>query len=370
MQEGWECKKCHNVYSPNTPFCLYCWFQQNMSKETNVEIANTEVVVEPVQPLKNNIQVEQKPILETTNNESSIDRLNLSVEEMRNNKDLTLDTVDITIPTLNKEPIYPLSDKFPDTKIFLAGMGHSKERSINRTFIIPYILDSIIDFPTQPSKLVRQYFDYIKKNNIEHLMDSGAFSYMNRPKKSFNLKDHLKQYCYYINEFDLINFIELDLDVFMSISEVENIRKKIYLETHKQPIIVYHGERGHDYWINMCKENDYVAIGGLVTSNEQNTPERFEKLSLLCDEAHSYNTRVHGLGFTPLALLNSHTMFFDTVDSTSWNTTKHGQSTIINAKGQLEKIPQKDLFSASDGQEEDLYAWATFAANYKGGMRI
>jgi len=92
--------------------------------------------------------VEQKPILETTNNESSIDRLNLSVEEMRNNKDLTLDTVDITIPTLNKEPIYPLSDKFPDTKIFLAGMGHSKERSINRTFIIPYILDSIIDFPT------------------------------------------------------------------------------------------------------------------------------------------------------------------------------------------------------------------------------
>jgi len=26
-----------------------------MSKETNVEIANTEVVVEPVQPLKNNI---------------------------------------------------------------------------------------------------------------------------------------------------------------------------------------------------------------------------------------------------------------------------------------------------------------------------
>lgn len=56
---------------------------------------------------------------------------------------------------------------------------------------------------------------------------------MNRPKKSFNLKDHLKQYCYYINEFDLTNFIELDLDVFMSIEEVENIRKKIYLETHK-----------------------------------------------------------------------------------------------------------------------------------------
>lgn len=119
----------------------------------------------------------------------------------------------------------------------------------------------------------------------------------------------------------------------------------------------------------MCKENDYVAIGGLVTGVEQNTTERFKRLSLLCDEAHSYNTRVHGLGFTPLALLNSHTMFFDTVDSTTWNTTKRGKSTIIDENGHLKKIPARDLFSAADGQEEDLYAWATFSHNYYGASR-
>jgi len=41
--------------------------------------------------------------------------------------------------------------------------------------------------PITPSKLVRNYFDYIKNNNIEYLLDSGAFTYMNNPKKDFNL---------------------------------------------------------------------------------------------------------------------------------------------------------------------------------------
>ena len=347
MQEGWECKKCHNVYSPNTPFCLYCWFQSNQTKESTTQLV--------IQPEKN--KIEEQPTIIQQNN------------DLRANKNLTLDKIEITIPVLDKQPIYPLSNKFPDTKIFLAGIGHSKERAIKRQFKIPYILDSIVDFPIQPSKLVRQYFDYIKNNNIDYLLDSGAFSYMNNPKKSFNLAEHLKQYCYYINEFDITNFIELDLDIFMSIEEVENIRKKIYLETHKQPIIVFHEERGHDYWINMCKENDYVAIGGLVTSTETNSPQRYKRLSAFCDEAHSYNTKVHGLGFTPLALLNNHSMFFDTVDSTTWNFTKHGNSAAINEKGELVKIPPIDVFAASDGQEEDLKVWAEFAINYRGTIR-
>lgn len=71
----------------------------------------------------------------------------MTTEEMRSNKDLSLEPVDITIPTLNKNPDYPLPNKFPDTKIFLASIAHSKERAIKRKFIIPYILDSIIDFP-------------------------------------------------------------------------------------------------------------------------------------------------------------------------------------------------------------------------------
>lgn len=24
VQQGWECPKCHRIYSPNQSFCLYC----------------------------------------------------------------------------------------------------------------------------------------------------------------------------------------------------------------------------------------------------------------------------------------------------------------------------------------------------------
>jgi len=152
----------------------------------------------------------------------------------------------------------------------------------------------------------------------------------------------------------------------MSIKDIENIRRKIYLETHKKPIIVYHDERGHDYWINMCKENDYIAIGGLVTGTSVNNDKRFKELEAMCDEAHRYKTLVHGLGFTPLTLLNSHTLFFDTVDSTSWNCSKNGFSAIINEKGELTKTEIQYYFSSIEAQENDLKIWADFSLNYKG----
>ena len=369
MQEGWECKKCHNIYSPNTPFCLFCWFQSQNNMQTmqpivekqseiiqvTDEIEDTPSPVINVQP-----EVPVTPVKILTTTGKPVD------ETITHNKNLYIPPVDIELPQLNKLPNHPIPNKFPDTKIFLAGIGHSKERALVRKFKIPYVLDSIIDFPVQPSKLVRDYFDYIKKNTDDYLLDSGAFSYMNNPKKSLDLNAHVKQYCYYINEFDIKNFFELDLDVFMSLDEVENIRKKIYLETHKKPIIVYHIERGHDYWINMCKDNEYIAVGGMASAKAKEERWNFERSVELCDEAHSYGTIVHGLGCTPLAILNSHTMCFDTVDSTSWNCTKRGQTSAIGENGELMKLDGTNFFSASEGQENDLRVWAKFSETYYG----
>lgn len=365
MQEGWECKKCHNVYSPNTPFCLYCWFQLNQTAIPNNTIATEEPIVEPeIQ------EVISEPI---TTSPTAIDASeiratsigNISQSEIVSNKKLFVPQVDIEIPVLNKLPNVPPPTKYPDTQIFLSGIGHSKERAIARKFKIPYILDSIIDLPIQPSQLVRKYFDYVKKQGSIYMLDSGAFTYMMNPKKSLDLNEHLKQYCYYINEFDIKYFFELDLDIFMSIEEIENIRRKIYLETHKKPIIVYHDERGHDYWTNMCKEEEFVAVGGIASAKAYGSTA-YVRYAQLCEEAHSYGTLVHGLGFTPLSILNAHKMFFDTVDSTTWNFTKRGCTAAISETGELLKLDGTSYFSASDGQENDLKVWAQFATDYRG----
>ena len=344
MQEGWKCPQCNNIYAPNTAFCLFCWINKQQKKDTILQPEKNDNI--------NTLKVEKNtPTLA--------------------NKDLFLEKIDIDIPVLNKVSNIPIATKWPDTKIYLGGMASSKERTINRTFKIPYILDSIIDLPIQPSLLVKKYFDYIKKNDIKYMLDSGAFSYMNNPKKALKLTELLDKYCYYINEFDIKDFFELDLDVFMPLDEVENIRKKIYLETHKLPIIVYHENRGHDYWIKMCKENEFIAIGGIVTSKKGNDPTYQKMLLELCDEAHSYGTKVHGLGFTPLNLLNSHTMFFDTVDSTSWNASKFGNHYTLNEKNELVKNNTlRDTFSTIEAQDEDLKVWSIFASKYQGATRI
>ena len=358
MEKGWICPKCNNVYAPNNPICLYCLIK---NIDTSQQILNNSLNISPekINILENNTKEEKQ--------EKEVQNFKENKKDTLINKQLIIEKVNIEIPSLNKEPIYPIPGKWPDTKIFLSGIGHSKERAINREFKIPYILDSVIDFPLQPSSLVRKYFDYIKSNNIEYLLDSGAFSYISNPKKTIKLKEYIDKYCYYINEFDIKDFFELDLDVILPIEEVENIRKKIFLETHKQPIIVYHESRGRNYWDKMCKENDFIAIG--VPDAKDNSDLTNEILIEMCDKAHRYNTKVHGLGCAALTLLNSHTMFFDTVDSTSWNFSKRGYAAKINEKGELIKDTLPFYYTSIEAQEEDLKVWAQFITNYKGAAR-
>jgi len=84
------------------------------------------------------------------------------------------------------------------------------------------------------------------------------------------------------------------------------------------PIPVWHKTRGREEWTNMCKNYDMIAIGG-IASREILPSEAVQLITELCDEAHSYGTKVHGLGFALLDLLNNFIMPCDTIDTTSWN---------------------------------------------------
>ena len=64
----------------------------------------------------------------------------------------------------------------------------------------------------------------------------------------------------------------------------------------------------------MCKEYDYVALGGIV-AKEIKTDE-WKYLPWFINTAHENECKIHGLGFTSLQSLNVYK--FDSVDSTAW----------------------------------------------------
>lgn len=147
------------------------------------------------------------------------------------------------------------------------------------------------------------------------LLDSGAFSFMTSKKDGdVDFDEYLTRYINFINDNDIKYFFELDIDSIVGIEEVERLRKRLETETGKKCIPVFHKSRGKDYFIRMCQEYDYVAIGGIVT--KEIMPSEYKYLKWFIDTAHSYGCKIHGLGFT--SLRGMYVYKFDSVDSTSW----------------------------------------------------
>ncbi len=146
------------------------------------------------------------------------------------------------------------------------------------------------------------------------LLDSGAFTFMNSCKSNVDFDAYLTRYIEFINKNDIQYFFELDVDVITGLEEVERLRKRLEAETGKKCIPVWHRSRGKQKFIEMCQGYDYVAIGGAVTGEIK--AQEYKYFKWFIDTAHSYNCKIHGLGFTNLKGLYIYN--FDSVDSTSW----------------------------------------------------
>lgn len=156
----------------------------------------------------------------------------------------------------------------------------------------------------------------ILKKSEFFLVDSGAFNFMNSQKKGVGVdfEAYLTKYINFINKHDIEYFFELDIDTIVGLKEVERMRDRLEKETGKKCIPVWHRSRGKEYFINLCKEYDYIAIGGIATKEIKSSEYKY--LKWFIDTAHSYNCKIHGLGFTNLKGLYIYN--FDSVDSTSW----------------------------------------------------
>lgn len=151
--------------------------------------------------------------------------------------------------------------------------------------------------------------------NKNFLLDSGAFTFMNSRKniKTNELVNYIDEYVQFIINYDIKYFFELDIDVIVGYERVKEIRTYIENKTGKKSIPVWHISRGVQDYIDTCKNYNYIAIGGFAI--KEVPKKKWRSIKHYVKVAHSYNTKVHGLGFTP-SNLNDYN--FDSVDSTSW----------------------------------------------------
>lgn len=149
------------------------------------------------------------------------------------------------------------------------------------------------------------------------LLDSGAFTFINNAKKGkINWKNYIDRYIAFINKNNIKYFFELDIDCIVGYKNVLKIRKYIEEKTQKKCIPVWHKSRGQDEFVKMCKEYNYVAIGGIAS--KEITQNDYKYFPWFINTAHKYGAKIHGLGFTNLKGIEKY--HFDSVDSTSWTT--------------------------------------------------
>lgn len=193
-------------------------------------------------------------------------------------------------------------------KIFIAGINSVNPKNRDLLEKCDYILESFYS--------IKEWeIPYIKKCKM-FLLDSGAFSMFtkghNLTEKDWD--DYVTRYIEFINKYDIEYFFELDVDRILGLKKVEEIRKRIEKETNKKSIPVWHKERGWKYFEKMCREYDYVAIGGIAKNPNGKQIEKI--FPYFIKHAHKNKCKIHGLGYTNTNKLKQYQ--FDTVDSTSW----------------------------------------------------
>ena len=150
----------------------------------------------------------------------------------------------------------------------------------------------------------------------DFLLDSGAFTFMQGKGGSPDWDDYVERYADFINRNKVRKYFELDIDSVVGYEKVKQIRAKLERLTGQPSIPVWHLSRGMDNFRGMCRDYDYVAIGGIVSG--EITKDKYKAFPALIAEAHHHGAKIHGLGFTNLALIPRY--HFDSVDSTAWTT--------------------------------------------------
>lgn len=198
-------------------------------------------------------------------------------------------------------------------KLYLASANNKQDISLFEEYKCLYMLNTFYDLMKMNDKTIERILSIPE----EFILDSGAFTFMNTGKK-VDWKQYIECYCDFINKWNIKQFIELDLYGILGVENTEKIRKYIEQRTGKKPIPVYHGTLPVSYFRKLCNEYPYIALSATGRLKSSKWTNNKKVLKQMLKIAHSYGTKVHGLGYTKLTNLNTQEVPFYSVDSTSW----------------------------------------------------
>lgn len=148
------------------------------------------------------------------------------------------------------------------------------------------------------------------------ILDSGAHTF----QKDGNTTDYdqfVREYGEYVKNNPWIDeYAELDIENKVGISQVEKWRDKLESIVGKPPIVVWHRERGKEYYKHMVRKYPYVGFSGFVKTITGGMEVPMKYVGWFIKEAHDNDCKIHGFGFTRSSLL--YRFPFDSVDSSSW----------------------------------------------------
>lgn len=189
-------------------------------------------------------------------------------------------------------------------------------------------------------KGLMKYIDITRLENL--IIDSGAFTFMNGKKITKNLLEgFVDEYINFIKQYNIKHYLEMDVDSIFGHDYVLEIREKLEKETNRKSIPVWHKSRGLDEFIKLCKNYDYIAIGGIVTQEIKR--KEWDILIKLNKIASQYNCKVHGLGFTPTKEIEKYGFY--SCDSSSWTTGHRFKGVFYFENGEVKKIDSKKLIN-------------------------
>lgn len=252
-------------------------------------------------------------------------------------------------------------------KVYIAG-DNNKKKIVREQF---YGCDFFTGENALKEINILESFYYLRKNEEfmmlvkyfgSFLLDSGAFTFMSGSHKGgINWDKYVEDYAAFINRWDVKLFFELDIDSVVGLPETERLREKLEALTGKKPIPVWHRNRGKEYFIQMCKNYPYVALGGIVT--KEIPRQKYETaFPWFIKTAHENGAKIHGLGYTTIANLKKY--HFDSVDSTAWlYGNRGGYLYKFNpTTGLMEQISKRGgRLKAREGAVNNFNEWVKFS---------